>query len=106
MASNITVDAATLGQAAKDVRSVESDVRSDLAKIRGYCQQEIGTGWQGPAGVAFQKLMTEWDVNSKSLLSALEGIAGMLDKAGSNHLANDENNQQAVSKIMSAINVK
>jgi WXG100 family type VII secretion target len=106
MSTDITVDAATLSQAAKDVRSVKGDVAADLTKIRGYAQGEIAAGWKGDAGLAFQKLMQEWDTNSRDLLAALEGIADLLDKAGSHHLANDQNNQQALGKIMSALNVK
>lgn len=97
------VDQATLHAAANDVRSTRTDVDSDLSRLRGVVDQ-LAAAWRGQAGVSFQGLMQRWNEDTTKLLTALDQIAELLDRSGTQHQVNDEAQQQAMGRIQSALN--
>lgn len=97
------VDHATLHQAASDVRHVEEEVSGDLTRLRGIVQGLAGA-WQGTAGTAYQNLMLKWDGDVNKLLKALSDIADLLDKSGTQHQVNDEQQQQNLNRFHSLLN--
>lgn len=97
------VDQATLHAAANDVRSTRSDVDSDLSRLRGVVDQ-LAAAWRGQAAVSFQTLMQRWNEDTAKLLGALDNIADLLDRSGTQHEINDEEQQQAMSRISSVLN--
>jgi WXG100 family type VII secretion target len=103
MGSLSNVDYTTLYQAAKDVRSVKSEVEGEVRSFDGTVQQMLG-GWRGGAATAFQGLANQWIEDIGKILVALEGIADALDKSANLHQSNDEAQQQSVNSIVSAIN--
>lgn len=98
-----TVDAATLHNAAKDVRSTRADVDGDIKKLSSLVG-EIGSQWQGQAAGAFQRLMGKWSGDVNNLLTALDNIADLLDKSGTQHQATDEEQNNMFNKFDSALN--
>ncbi len=98
------VDHATLHTAANDVRSTRDEIQGDLSKLESLVQQDLASAWQGTAAGSFQHLMQRWHDDSKTLMQAMQDIADLLDKSGTNHQVNDENQQQMIDKIHSALN--
>jgi WXG100 family type VII secretion target len=98
------VDHATLHTAANDVRSTRDDIQGDLTKLETLVQQDLASAWQGAAAGSFQQLMQRWSDDSKTLLRAMDDIADLLDKSGRQHQHNDEEQQQMLDKIHSALN--
>jgi WXG100 family type VII secretion target len=97
------VDQQTLHAAATDVRSTRSDVDGDLNRLRAVIDQ-LAVAWRGQAGMGFQTLMQRWNEDTRQLLVALDGIADMLDRSGTEHQLTDETQQQAMNRIHSALN--
>jgi ESAT-6 family protein len=98
----IQVEAATLHAAAGNVRSTRQDVDGELRKLLGVVD-ELSGAWQGQASTGFQNLMQRWNSDSQALLSALGEIADLLDKAGTQHTVNDEQQQQMFGKYDGAL---
>lgn len=97
-----TVDHATLHNAANDVRNTRSEVDGELKKLSGLVG-EIGSQWQGQAATAFQQLGQRWGEDTNKLLQALSDIADLLDKSGTQHSVNDEEQQSSMNSIMNAL---
>lgn len=100
---SITVDYATLHQAAADVRTTRSEVDGELNKLQGVVDTLAGA-WQGAAGASFQTLMARWREDTNKLLTAMNNIADMLDESGTSHQATDEEQQQTMNQFTSALN--
>jgi WXG100 family type VII secretion target len=101
--SPFQVDAATLHGAAKDVRATRTEVDGQLKSLGGVVD-ELAVAWQGSASGGFQQLMTRWNGDVIKLLHAMDEIADLLDKSGTTHSANDEQQQQALGRIHQALN--
>lgn len=104
MGNNMQVDHTTLHTAAGDVRSTRDQIQSDLSRLEALVQQDLASAWQGSAATSFQQLMQRWHTDSKTLMQAMNDIAGLLDKSATNHQMNDEHQQQMIDKIHSALN--
>ena len=48
--------------------------------------------------------MTRWNEDTAKLLTAMDNIADLLDKSGTTHQVNDEEQQQMLDKFHSALN--
>ena len=103
MSSPISVDFATLNQASKDVSTTRNDVDGELKKLRGVVN-ELSGAWIGSAGASFQSVMTRFDGDANALLSALGEIGELLQKAGAQHQATDEQQNETMNKFNSALN--
>jgi len=97
------VDAATLHKAAGDVRSTRADVDGDLKRLGGVID-DLAVAWQGQASAGFQSLMVRWNGDVAKLLGALDNIADLLDKGGTTHQVNDEEQNAMINKFNSALN--
>ena len=103
MASPFEVDHATLHTAANDVRSTRSEVDGELKKLWNVVD-DLAIAWQGSASTGFQQLMNRWSEDTNKLQEALTNIADLLDKSGTTHQVNDEEQQQMLDKFHSALN--
>ncbi|WP_018351001.1 WXG100 family type VII secretion target [Longispora albida] len=103
MSQPIRVGHDTLHASAGEVRSARSEVDGLLGKIKGVVVGDLGPAWKGQAAGAFQKLMEQWDIEAKDLLKALSDIADLLDKSGTKHQVNDEEQGQQMNKILGAL---
>lgn len=103
MAEQIEVDAATLHQAAGDVRSTRGEVDGDLAKLWNTVD-DLAMAWKGDASSGFQQLMNRWNEDVKKLLTAMDDIADLLDKSGTQHEVNEQEQSQMMSRFNSALN--
>ena len=103
MSQPFSVEAATLHRAAKDVRSTRQQVDAKLKDLSGEVDN-LRAGWQGSAAGGFQQLMVRWNEDVRKLLGAMDSIADLLDKSGTTHAANDQEQQEAFGRIHSALN--
>jgi 6 kDa early secretory antigenic target len=101
--SPFQVDHATLHTAANDVRSTRSEVDGQLKALSGVVE-ELGAAWQGQAAGGFQRLMAGWNGDVTKLLQAMDSIADLLDKSGTQHQVNEEHQDQMFNKFNSALN--
>ena len=97
------VEASTLHTAANDVRSTRSEVDGELKKLLGVVD-DLAIAWKGQASGGFQMLMKRWNKDAGLLLTAMDNIADLLDKSGTTHQVNDEEQQQMLDKFHSALN--
>jgi WXG100 family type VII secretion target len=102
MAGPFEVDHATLHTAANDVRSTRSEVDGELKKLWNVVD-DLAIAWQGSASTGFQNLMNQWNQDTEKLQQALDSIAELLDKSGTTHQVNDEEQQQMLDKFHSAL---
>jgi len=103
MSGPFEVDHATLHTAANDTRTARKDIDGDLRKLWGVVD-DLAVAWQGGASTGFQSLMTRWNEDVTKLLTSMDEIADLLDKTGTTHQVNDEEQQQMLDKFNSALN--
>ncbi|MFC4065169.1 WXG100 family type VII secretion target [Actinoplanes subglobosus] len=101
--SEFQIDHASLHTAAKDTREVRQDIEGDLKKLWGVVD-DLAIAWQGKASSGFQTLMSRWSEDTKKLLTAMDNIADLLDKTGTSHQVNDEEQEQMLNKFHQALN--
>lgn len=99
----IQADAATIHAAAKDTLSAKQVAEGELSKLRDEVAS-LAPMWTGAAGSSFQNVMSRWDVSTRKLIDAMEGIADMLNIAGTEITTTDEESQSALNKFDSALN--
>ncbi|WP_433117333.1 WXG100 family type VII secretion target [Micromonospora sp. CA-246542] len=85
------------------MRSTRSEVDGELKKLWNVVD-DLAMAWKGQASTGFQSLMTRWNEDTVSLLTAMDNIADLLDKSGTTHQVNDEEQQQMLDKFHSALN--
>jgi early secretory antigenic target protein ESAT-6 len=103
MAEQIQLDAATLHKAATDVRTTRGEVNGDLGRLWNTVD-DLAIAWQGEASAGFQQLMNRWNDDVKKLLTAMDDIADLLDKSGTQHEVNDQEQSQMMNRYNSALN--
>jgi WXG100 family type VII secretion target len=101
--ANLEVDHATLATAANDVRSTRQDVDGDLKKLWNEADN-LAMAWLGSGSRAFGDLMQSWGRSSAKLLRAMDDIADLLQKSGTQHQVTDEEQQEAMNKYHQIIN--
>jgi len=103
MAGGTSIDDATLHAAASDCRSAAESVTGESAKVR-QAKESVAARWRGGASNTFQHVIDAWLEDANKLLEALGGISDLLDKTGTTHRANEEQQDQMFNKFNSAIN--
>jgi WXG100 family type VII secretion target len=103
MADGTRIDDATLHAAANDCRSAAEAVTGEAGKVRN-AKESVAARWRGGASNTFQGVIDAWLADTNKLLEALNAISELLDKTGSTHRANEEQQDQMFSKFNSAIN--
>jgi WXG100 family type VII secretion target len=103
MTGSFNVDHATLHTAANDVRATRAEVEDQLKQLWDAAD-ELAIAWKGSASAGFQRLFQRWDEDAKALVKAMNDIADLLDKSGTTHQVNDEQQQQLLDRIHSTLN--
>jgi WXG100 family type VII secretion target len=103
MADGTRIDDATLHAAANDCRAAAENVTSEAGKVRN-AKESVAARWRGGASNTFQSVMDAWLADTNKLLEALNGISELLDKTGSTHRQNEEQQDSMFNKFNSAIN--
>jgi WXG100 family type VII secretion target len=103
MAGGTSIDDATLHAAARDCRSASESVNAEAGKVRG-AKESVAARWRGGASNTFQNVIDAWLGDTNKLLEALGGISDLLDKTGTAHRANEDQQDQMFGRFNSAIN--
>ncbi|MBB5829207.1 WXG100 family type VII secretion target [Micromonospora carbonacea] len=85
------------------MRSTRGDVDGELKKLWNVVD-DLAMAWKGQASSGFQQLMLRWNEDTAKLLTAMDNIADLLDKSGTTHQVNDEEQQQMLDKFHAALN--
>lgn len=95
-------DVATFTATHQKVEENKNTIDTELKKLRGNIEATAGQ-WQGGAAEAFRQLMERFDEDSAKLANALAGIAELLQQAGSQYEAQEEEHSSSMSGIMNAL---
>ena len=91
-------------KAATQVRDVNSTITSELSSLESAVEG-VQAYWTGEGATSFQQLMTKWNEDSKKLNSALETIAEQIQTSSGTYSQQDQQSEQALSKIVSSLNM-
>jgi uncharacterized protein YukE len=78
-------------------------VTGEASKVRS-AKENVAARWRGGASTTFQGVIDAWLGDTNKLLEALNGIGDLLDRTGSSHRANEEEQNSMFNKFNSAIN--
>lgn len=91
MSGQILVNFQTISQAATDVRSTATNIRSQLDDLESGVKK-VANSWEGSALEAYRAKQAEWDQRAASMQQTLEQIAKALDSAAQNYQATESKN--------------
>jgi WXG100 family type VII secretion target len=80
------------------VRATREEANGDLKRLANAVQ-ELAGAWQGQAATRFQELMERWNGDVNKLTGAMGDIADLLDKSGSQHQSNEEEQAQMFNSL-------
>jgi WXG100 family type VII secretion target len=64
------------------VGRVSAEVRAEHQSLRGQLSPLFGTDWAGAAAAQFTALYEQFDLHSRGMSDALDGIGQLLSRAG------------------------
>lgn len=95
-------EVAQFTQAHKKVSDVKSTIDSELKKLGGNMEATAGS-WEGGAALAFRQLMERFNGDALKLSNALQGIADLLQEAGSTYERQEESAGESFGNIGNAL---
>ena len=102
MAGSFKTGAAELQKAAQQMEDTNQQLMSNLSKMAGECEG-IKSSWQGAASIAFGNLMERFQTDAKNLNDSLNQISQAVTSNAQNYAQQEEEAQQSISKITSAL---
>jgi len=84
--------------AAGHVESVRGEVDALLRRVTGSVE-DLASAWLGGAGGAFQKVMVDWNDQSRKLNEALGGIAETVRSNRSTFTTNEDEVQSSITRV-------
>ncbi len=87
--SSLRVTPAQLTGLGGTAHRVSADVRGEHSQLRGQLSPLFGADWSGAAAAQFTTLYDQFDQHARGLCDALDGIARLLQSAGT-HYADTE----------------
>jgi WXG100 family type VII secretion target len=69
---------------------VSSDVRGQHQQLKSQLSPLFGADWVGAASAQFSALYENFDQHARGLCDALDGIAALLVRAGSNYAETEQ----------------
>ena len=98
MAGGFKGDVDQFTQAEKRVTEVRVSMDQNLGKLRDNIAA-TQAGWEGEASKAFHNIMQRFDEAGDKLNMALQGIADLLETAGSRYQASEAQQNEMLSAI-------
>lgn len=98
MAGQISAAEGAILKGAETVSSTRDDLDSRIKTVEAQ-MLAIGSNWQGPAAVAFQRLMVQWNEDARKVTSALIDFEQNLRSAQRDYDTTDEDQVSAISSI-------
>lgn len=85
-------------EAEKRVTEVRVSMDKNLSTLRDNIEA-TRAGWEGEAAKAFNNVMMRFDEAGRRLNGALQGIAELLEQAGSKYQASEAQQQELINSI-------
>ena len=92
-----------LQKAGQQMEDTNQQLMSNLSKLAGECEQIRGS-WSGLAATAFGNLMDRFQSDAKNLNDSLTQISEAIGANASNYAQQEQEAQESMSKITSALN--
>lgn len=86
----------------KKVADNKQTIDTELSGLRDN-MEATSSGWQGAAAQGFRTLMERYDEDCRKLSEALQGIADLLQQAGSQYQAQEDEHAESMSGIMNTL---
>jgi WXG100 family type VII secretion target len=102
MGGSFNTETETMLQASRHVSDVNEQIGSQLRTL-GSQLAPLEGAWRGSASTAFQQLIVRFNENAEKLRAALQGISEQVAGASTTYATEDEAQQQAMSRITSAL---
>lgn len=83
--STLTVTPAQLAALGSATHRASADVRGRHQQLRAQLAPLFGADWSGVAATQFATLYENFDQHARGLTDALDGIGGLLQRAGSSY---------------------
>jgi WXG100 family type VII secretion target len=87
--SSIAVTPQELHSLSSQVTAGSNSIQDQLTTLQRAVMQ-VSDSWQGAAQQQFEALYTEWNKSAAGLQDALNGIAQLLNTAGTNYQSTDD----------------
>lgn len=94
--SLIKVTAEDLHQLSGQVSTGSTQIQDQLSQMQNQVLSVVGGDWQGAASGQFNSLWDEWQRSAAGLKDALDGIARLLNNAGTQY----QNTEDAIRSSM------
>lgn len=88
--SLIKVTSEDLHSLSAQVTNGSSSIQEQLSNLQSQVSGVVGDSWIGAASGQFNELYEEWNRSAAGLREALDGIARLLNSAGSSYQANED----------------
>lgn len=98
MAGGFEGDVAQFTEAEKRVTEVRVSMDQNLSKLRDRIEA-TRAGWEGDAAIAFNNVMTRFDESGRGLNQALQNIGDLLEQAGSQYNATEQQQQELINSV-------
>ncbi|MBF6349342.1 MULTISPECIES: WXG100 family type VII secretion target [Nocardia] len=100
--AGLTVDSSGMSTGAKHIDDVNDQMQGVLRNIRDLVAGSAGN-WEGAAAGSFRRVMDDYDAKSQRLATVLTEIATMIRKNGENYETSEQENQQSIAAVESAL---
>jgi WXG100 family type VII secretion target len=88
--SLIKVTSEDLHSLSAQVQTGSASIQDQLARMAGEVRGVVGGDWQGAASSQFDALWEEWQRSAAGLRDALDGIARLLNQAGTQYQSTED----------------
>jgi WXG100 family type VII secretion target len=98
MANGFKGEVGQFTEAEKRVTEVRVSMDKNLSTLRDNIEA-TRAGWDGEAAKAFNNVMQRFDESGRRLNGALQGIAELLEQAGSKYKASESQQQELINSV-------
>lgn len=94
----LKVTAEELNTVSAQLQSSAAQIADENTRALGMVNGLVGQGWEGAASGQFSQLFQQWKTSADQMQEALQGISGLLDKAGTMYAQTEAQIQQSMTQ--------
>lgn len=102
MAGQFSAAEGAILKGADTVASTRDDLTGRIKTVEGQ-MLSIGSNWQGPAAVAFQRLMAQWNQDANKVTQALVDFEEQLRASQRDYDTTDQDQQSTFTSLASRL---
>jgi WXG100 family type VII secretion target len=103
VADQSAVDRAAMAQAAQKLDSAANVVKGIQTRLEGH-KQELRSGWEGNASMAFERVFQAFNEDFSKVLTAMQGMHEKLVHTKIQYESSEQEQEAAVNKISALLN--